>query len=180
MDEDGLRDLLWTLLRRYNVPFCVLPANVHVNITQYPTCIVRNTAKAGEWWGHWVAFFVTSPTTFEAFDSYANSIDVYRDIIKPEGTCVRENYMKIQQRFTYLCGEYCAWWLYSRVIGISYDSFIYRFSNNLGFNDNLVRRFIASVPNLHPHLMYTRRSERQTCFCLHQLPEFDKCRNKRL
>lgn len=139
MNEDALRKLISLLKlpdRKPRPATFVLPADGVVDITSYPTCIVKNTNKAGDSsMGHWVAFFVISKDRYETFDSYGLPLSRYPDIVPPPGKCVAENCHTLQASDSYLCGYYCAWFLWHRSQGHIYRTFLRNFSDNLNKND---------------------------------------------
>ena len=148
MNEDNLRKLLSVLKlpdKRKKPPTFVLPADGNVEITSYPTCIIKNTNKAGvTTMGHWIAFYVPSKGKYEIFDSYGLPLSRYPDVVPPPGRCIAENCHTVQASDSYLCGYYCAWFLWHRSSGYIYRTFMRNFSDKLHRNDDLVIRIIMS------------------------------------
>jgi len=179
MNRKSISDTLTSLLHKYDVPVYVVAADDIVKPLKYPCIIVKNTDLRQDSGKHWICFYVLSSTTYEYFDSYANVLSTYQNIIPPNGTIVRENCSVLQSSSSYLCGEYCIWFALSRVVGIAYDKFLAKFSGNVNTNDCIVRRFASSIPGIHPHKIYSTPRRQQTCLCRRLCPiDFDKNFNK--
>ena len=151
MNEDVLRKLVSQLLsyshccRPSKPAMYVLAADDVVNITSYPTCIIKNTNKAGVTsMGHWIAFFIPSRNKYEVMDSYGLPLSRYPDIVPPPGKCIAENCHTLQSNSSYLCGYYCALFLWHRSRGRIYRTFMRYFTDNFDKNDKLVIRLLRS------------------------------------
>jgi len=143
MNNYKLEEALSVLLARTNIPYHVIAANHHVSLKRYPTAIIQNTEEHyvpndGK---HWIAWFVTSPTTCEFFDSYGNSLSHYDKLQPPVKKIVKQNCKSLQSYDSYVCGQYCLMFLYFRAMGKSYEKFLDNFVNNRFYNDYVVTKF---------------------------------------
>jgi len=179
MNRRSIFETLRSLLRKRNTPVYVVGAEEVIKPTSYPCIIVKNTDYSWEVGKHWICFFVLSSHRYHYFDSYGNELSTYPNVVPPSGIIVKENCNVLQSASTYLCGEYCVWFAFSRALGVSYEAFLSRFSNNVRTNDCLVRRFASSIPGIHPHNIYSNIHREQTCLCRRLCPtSFDKYLNK--
>jgi len=178
MNQKSLKDVLTCILRKLRIPVYVVGAEVVVTPLKFPCIIVKNTEKSRERGKHWICFYVLSEDTYQYFDSYGNELALYKDVKPPAGSLVKENCQVLQSSYTYLCGEYCLWFAFSRAVGITFEKFLSKFSSDVNHNDCLVRRFASSIPRIHPHNIYSNLHNYQSCLSRHLCPEYDKLFNK--
>ena len=88
---------------------------------EYPFCFIANTHSSSEPGEHWVAFYVIDNDTLEFFDSYGQHPHVYfphlhfvSQSIYP--LTLHYNNKKLQKLNSSVCGHYCLYYLYLRVL----------------------------------------------------------------
>lgn len=110
----------------------------------FPASYIANTDSASEPGQHWVAFYFTSPTAYEFFDSFAAaSPRFYRFTHLPaNSTCTQRMHRPVQCAQSNACGQHCLFFLIHRYS----ESFLHvtnRYSDtNLVANDAMVTNFI--------------------------------------
>ncbi len=84
-------------------------------------CFVANTHSSNEPGEHWVAFYVISNDTLEFFDSYGQHPLVYFPHLHFISSSnypftLHYNNQKLQKSNSSVCGHYCLYYLYLRVL----------------------------------------------------------------
>ena len=90
---------------------------------------------------HWIAFYLNTKETLEIFDSYGSSIDqltLYFQQFLNRYSTIKANGKRLQSKESKVCGQYCLFYLMSRVRGHSMEDVIQTFGNNYSFNDQFV------------------------------------------
>ena len=80
------------------------------------------------------------------FDSYGFDITTFEEVIPPNKPIAKENCTVLQNAHSFVCGNYCLNFLYSRAIGIPYEKFMSKFRVNSRYNDRIVKAFTDSIP----------------------------------
>ena len=108
---------------------------------------VANTDPARLGGQHWVAFFFQSNGECVYFDSYGlpPQIPSFVKFIKRNATNWTFNNKRLQDAGSVVCGHYCIFFAYHMARGKTLPQVIKHFSNNLRFNDRLVKAFIRKV-----------------------------------
>ena len=179
MNSDSVRYVLHCLLAKKHIPIYVTSAELEVKVEKYPALVVRNTDRSWERGSHWIGFILHSESSWEWFDSFGNSLSTYRHVTMPRGELKQENCKSLQSSVSYLCGEYVIMYFFNRFNGVTYKTFLSKFSTNTCRNDYIVRQFIASIPRIHLHHLYSNPRNQQGCKCRRLCPiSFDNNYNK--
>jgi hypothetical protein len=118
--------------------------------SHYPYSYVLNTDPSTEPGSHWVAFYHSSPTNAEFFDSYGQAPHVYGINV----VCTLWNQRPIQQNESEVCGHHCVNYVVHRLISphFSLESYISqlvkRFSTKTAI-DNHVRSRVNDMARLN-------------------------------
>lgn len=132
--------------------------NVPKVISRFPSCFISNTDPAKHSGQHWVAYYFTSPSTYEFFDSYAFEPRCY--MLYYDSPIILNN-RPLQSLKSNVCGQYCLYFLESRSRGISFTSIINSFSHSPKFNDKLVANFVNRI--LNPKKLFKSFNALQSC-----------------
>ena len=122
--------------------------------------MVVNTDPAKRPGEHWVAFYVENGEG-EYFDSYG--LPPPRDLeIVLDRCCFHYAYNKyqLQDLWTFVCGQFCVYYLYHRNQGERLGSIVDRLRKYGEKNDCIVETFVAQKWGC------TEKGEGQTCRCL--------------
>jgi len=107
-------------LGKYCLPTCAsdtLPRPTAIK--RYPTAFITNTKPSNEPGEHWVTFIVWNQDDVEFFDSYGLSPDFYTRTFTTfirSFKSVRTNPLTLQSVVTVVCGQWCLFWLYQRLV----------------------------------------------------------------
>jgi len=131
-----------------NIP---LPLIKNLPLTTYPYCFIANTDPDSEPGSHWVAFYVDSSHTYEFFDSYAISASTYfakyNSFLAYTPPRVSNSY-SLQKLNSVVCGHYCIYYLYLRLVAhqslASICRTLYPFSQ-LTHSDKTVKSFVDQL-----------------------------------
>ena len=85
-------------------------------IDTFPCGFVANTDPSTEPGTHWIAFYFPSREKGEFFDSYGNPPEHYGFKFYKIETC---NKHKLQSLWSNVCGQYCIFYLYIKVVDIA-------------------------------------------------------------
>lgn len=111
----------------------------------YPQALICNSDKSGEPGSHWLAFYFTSYSCCEFFDSFAMPISTYSIIFHSALNITHANSKPIQSPFSNVCGYYCIYYLYNRALNCSSLNIYQSFSSSYYNNDKLVYKFISHI-----------------------------------
>lgn len=115
-------------------------------IQRYPACFIANVDRSWESGSHWLAFYIPSPHHLEFFDSYGHSPWDFPGAISNfvrRFPHVNFNPMTLQSNYTAVCGQYCAYFLYSKCRGRSLGDILSYFVPNQLCNDRNVYNFVT-------------------------------------
>lgn len=126
----------------------------------YPCAFVINTDPASEPGHHWVACYVTSPTSVvEFFDSYGKQPTAYPNLRVTDMSrhVRRSSTVSFQSSRSLVCGHYCVFYICKRSSGWSaayIRNILLRFatsSSRFAYpQDRLVRRYVRSLRSALP------------------------------
>ncbi len=103
--------------------------------------VIVNTDKSTGWGKHWICYF-NNGVFVEFWDSYGRPVDFYDDTLDYSVAVVPRRY---QNLWSDVCGQYCVFFLFCRVRGVSIQDIDSHFSeSDFCANDNLVRDFVCS------------------------------------
>lgn len=156
MDSTNLSKLLEALTRNTNCysagvfPLDLIPKS----FTHFPICFIANTDPSYLPGQHWVAYYFTSPTDYEFFDSYGLHPSLYS---MPYTSPTHFNTVPLQSLKSAVCGQFCLYFLETRCRGVKFPNFLHSFSRcNLLWNDRLVRKFVQRIR--YPKTFYSNLS----------------------
>ena len=122
-------------------------------IRTFPTGYIVNTDKSDGLGKHWVAFYGESKEEKEFFDSYGHSPSHF------SFEANTYNDKRLQSNTSRVCGQYCLYYLLNRCRGVTMESLLRPFGNDLKANDNYVYEYIQTS---FPYCFY-HTCTRQTC-----------------
>lgn len=114
-------------------------------IPYYPCCFIVNIDPSNQPGIHWVAFYITSSSYIEFFDSYGNAPSYYEGFISNFALNFMNivyNPMILQSNISAVCGHYCIYFLYSRCRGRSLRTILSSFVSKNICNDKRVYDFV--------------------------------------
>lgn len=139
-------------------PKDMLPSARTLSHSKYPLCYVVNTAPSTSSGEHWVAYYLTSPSSIEFFDSYGEPPSTYS--LDFHHSVTNYNSRRLQSFSSTVCGHYCIMYLISRSRRLSLGNFLSHFSSNYSDNDRKVGSFIKT------NFLYNCCFSTNTCFCV--------------
>lgn len=84
-------------------------------IYSFPSGFIVNTDTRAKLGRHWLAFYISSKTVGEFFDSYGHSPSYYsqnfQTFFNKNGFEMKYNNKKIQSDDSKMCGQYCIYYL---------------------------------------------------------------------
>lgn len=177
MNTGSIQEALKILLShsKKKIPYFVIAADeiqTVLDYDRYPVAVVQNTDLLEDEGEHWISFYMEKHDEYEYLDSFGNDISVYRNVTTPRANIVRENCSSLQSARSFVCGNYCVNFLYSRAIDLSFEDFLNKFRNNVHHNDALMRKFIANIPNLVMNGNYFCGKKIQANKCKEECPHF--------
>ena len=101
--------------------------NPLTNFHSFPCCFIMNTIPKGVHLdGHWIAFYCPNSNSIEFFDSLAKSPKHYPCFKKyfSNFTITHSSHIKLQSKFSTLCGEFCTTFLSLRCHDLSFTHII--------------------------------------------------------
>jgi hypothetical protein len=122
-----------------------IPSRAH-----YPYSYVVNTDPSTEPGSHWVAFYHSSPTNAEFFDSYGQAPSAYGINV----VCTLWNQRAIQQIDSDVCGHHCVSYVVHRLLYrnfslVSYISELFRQFRTPAAIDNHIRSRVNDMARLN-------------------------------
>ena len=116
-------------LNSYSQFLGVFPSDINpINIIKsYPTCFIMNTnPKSISNGGHWLAFYLTSPTKLEFFDSLGLQLHYYISLFHyfSNFSHIMANKIPLQSTNSSICGDYCVSFLSFRMNHFSFNHII--------------------------------------------------------
>lgn len=108
------------MLGKYCLPTCAsdtLPRPT--TMKRYPIAFITNTKPSNEPGEHWVAFIAWNQDEVEFFDSYGISPAFYTRTFATflrSFKSVHTNPLTLQSVVTVVCGQWCLFWLYQRLV----------------------------------------------------------------
>ena len=137
----GLNKLLTNIrIFKGSFPADKVPLAKPVGVEAY----IINTEPARQEGEHWVALVITKKKCFY-FDSFGKQLLNLHILSQLKNIGVSDYKFSIKQIQPVLsssCGYYCAAFILSHKIGMSYTSFIQMFSSNLEKNDQICYKFL--------------------------------------
>ena len=97
----------------------VIPANENPLplIKNFPCCFIMNSNPVSARSGHWLAFYIISPTRLEFFDSLAQPLSHYSNLtsyFSRFSSVFANTRFVLQSSESSLCGEFCITFLHLR------------------------------------------------------------------
>jgi len=165
MNTTQLDNILTRILPKSKVNYLGIFAQdeipTNLKTITYPACFLANTDPSTKPGSHWVAFFLSSPSKIDFFDSYGFHPRVYGFSLP----VTNYNHTQYQTFNSKVCGQFSIFYLYSRIhCRCSLDV---QFSKtNLGWNDSKVAKWLKSykLTSIPSHPCTTSRCV-QTCKC---------------
>ena len=112
----------------------------------FPISFIVNTDKRMDPGRHWVAFYISSRTEGEFFDSYGNPPSYYSNEFEKffdrHGLKMTYNRKRLQGYDSSVCGQYCIYYLMQRCRGIDMKSIVKPFTQNYANNDQFVYCYV--------------------------------------
>lgn len=110
-----------------------------------PRVLVCNTDPSWKPGEHWVAIYVDKNDNGEYFDSFGRPPSKHFESYM-NSNCRRWTFNKkqLQSRISGFCGFYCCLFVVLRCRGLDMTKIIAMFTNDTGYNDWLVHRFICN------------------------------------
>jgi hypothetical protein len=106
--------------------------------------IVCNTDPHDKPGQHWIAMYFDDDRG-EYFDSFGRApTRVFKDYLNRHCKCWIYNDRQLQSVCSRFCGHYCVYYCLLRGRGVDLRRIVATFTNDTGFNDVIVHRFICS------------------------------------
>ena len=129
-----LGDIFLGVFARDQLPRGRLPRKWAMVVNTHPS------TRPGE---HWVAFYVED-NVCEYFDSYGLPPPLdFEHYMKQRGLTYVFNNCLLQDYFSFVCGQYCIYYLYHRNKGESMTSILTKLKERGDKNDSIVSDFVA-------------------------------------
>lgn len=136
-----------------------------VNFSKFPIAIIQNSDLKSDLGQHWVSYICFNEREYDYYDSYGKQLNAYANIEPPPGKLVAENCIAQQQATSFVCGMYAIYFVYSRMMGVSYVDFLNQFNSNTKANDMIVKDFIQRIPSFNQYGTYPCAKKCQTNLC---------------
>lgn len=109
-----------------------------------PRLLVCNTDPSKEPGEHWISIYVDVNGRGEYFDSFGRPPNKHFERYM-NSNCIRWTFNKrqLQSRISGFCGYYCCLYVVLRCRGLGMNKIVGMFTNDTGYNDYLVHRFIC-------------------------------------
>lgn len=145
MNSNELKSYLATI---QNLPVYVCGSDELKNINTQNFVIICNTEPSWLPGLHWLALFKTKQQVyFDFFDSFGHNINYYnndfQNFLEKHGGSYRTCNIQLQSNHTSLCGQYCLYFVFHRLLGVSYSKIVKNFSQNMKQNDDIVKQFVS-------------------------------------
>ena len=115
-------------------------------LNSFPVSFIVNTDKRMDPGRHWVAFYISSRTEGEFFDSYGNSPSYYSNEFEKffdrHGLKMTYNQKRLQGYDSIVCGQYCIYYLMQRCRGIDMKCVVKPFTQNYANNDHFIYCYV--------------------------------------
>ena len=164
MDTDEIEIILGYSLRSSKINFLgVFPRDLIPDphsLTNFPACLVANTDRHDQPGTHWVAFYFTSSSVIEFFDSYGQPPSTYAIPI----TVQLVNPITLQSIYTDVCGHYCIYFLYKRSLSVPFNTIVDSLASSRSCVDNYVKLFVNHLILTH-HITVPTHCTRQCSVC---------------
>jgi len=122
-------------------------------IRKYPSCFVANVDPSTLAGSHWVAFYITSPTKLEFFDSYGHAPEYFEGPLAKFSSKFQHvtfNSVPLQSSKTAVCGQYCVYYLLCKCRHQTLNDIVSSFANrNIG-NDVRVYNYVSKRFHVRP------------------------------
>jgi len=118
---------------------------------RFPCAFIANTDDKNSPGKHWCAFFFPTRNRCEFLDSYGRAPALHSSFNHFLRNCthIMYNSFQLQQPLSDVCGQFCVFFLYHRMHGMSYNRILLSFNpNNPPYNDNLVNDFVETTYNV--------------------------------
>ena len=134
---------------------CDHPSSIEIN--ESPKSFVVNTDPIELPGTHWIAIYFNEQMKGEFFDSYGKHPIHYNkyflDFMNRNGVEWEHNKIQLQSAFSFVCGQYCIYFLYHRCRKRLMSSIVNSFVNDKLRNDQLVYDFVRrKYRQIHPSL----------------------------
>ena len=111
------------------------------DVSNKPRCLIANTDPSSEVGSHWVAFYIIPfSKRYEFFDSYAIHPLIYFPNLKNNPSMI--NPLSLQRLNSSVCGQYCIYYLYLRMLGHQNLTSILRSFDHYSHPDQIVKSFV--------------------------------------
>jgi hypothetical protein len=108
-----------------------------------PACLIANTDTSRSSGQHWIAIFINKEGYGDFFCSYGvPPCRLFTRFMDKHSISWNFNRKCIQSHVSTTCGQYCVFFLFCRVEGLSMSKFLKLFTTNQAENDDLVTAFI--------------------------------------
>jgi hypothetical protein len=98
----------------------VFPIDKIPDITSYPSAMIVNMDGHDEPGSHWVALYFDKKRRCDFFNSYGvEPKDILKAYIEKNSVSYSYNEKQVQKIFTTTCGQFCIFFLFWRVRGVS-------------------------------------------------------------
>lgn len=112
--------------------------------TSTPALYVCNTDPSTKTGQHWVVIFINDKRKAEYFDSFGlhPSIKNFENFLSKNSLAWKCNIKPVQHILSDACGYHCLFYAIHRCIGFDMNAIINMYTDNLIFNDELVKHFV--------------------------------------
>lgn len=135
------------------------------NTNTFPFAFIVNTDPKRQPGRHWLAFYISSRTAGEFFDSFGNPPEYYfnhsKEFFNAKSFKLEFNIKRLQSNESKVCGQYCLFYLLNRCRNVIMDTTVNLFSNDFRISDEFVSDYIT---NTFPYCM--KHSERCEQVCI--------------
>jgi len=135
-----------------NAAFDVLASDQLLNykITKYPVCLIVNLDESSKPGSHWTAYYIENGhSRTEFFCSYGVPVHMYPSafaaFIRKRSKPFLQTNVTLQQTTSKVCGHYCIFYVYMRLLKYSSDEFYASFTTNCKKNDAYVGKTICGL-----------------------------------
>lgn len=144
MDSDQLEKYLACMCRPKNVGYAVIASDEFEKLVldKFPFFVIFNESPRSHSGTHWcVAHFKTRHSRIEChlFDSFG--VSMKKKNIEFNFVVNSENLEQLQSNYSSVCGQWCLYWVYSKLNNIGLDTFLSQFSSDHAQNDKIVSNF---------------------------------------
>jgi hypothetical protein len=168
MNTIQLQSCLLKILKHKDFQIGVLASDELTLVERKKFLIVVNSEPSFLPGQHWVAFLKIGKN-LEFFDSFGKDVDFYGSyfklFVKSHGGKVIYNNTQLQSNESFLCGQYCLFFLFCRNHNMKYKRILECFSKwDLNANDVMISQFYVRVQAiLHKKLKHCKCFLKSTC-----------------